>query len=41
MLRKEDGSAEKMNKAMTLMGKFCRESRKPPELFFACCIKYF
>jgi 5-methyltetrahydrofolate--homocysteine methyltransferase len=25
---KMDGSAERMNKAMTLMGKFCRESRK-------------
>ncbi|MFH1371203.1 MAG: methylenetetrahydrofolate reductase C-terminal domain-containing protein [Planctomycetota bacterium] len=26
---KMDGSAEAMNKAMTLMGKFCRENRKP------------
>jgi len=26
---KMDGSAEKMNKAMELMGKFCRENRKP------------
>jgi len=26
-----DGSPEKMNKAMELMGKFCRESRKPTE----------
>jgi hypothetical protein len=25
---KMDGSAERMNKAMALMGKFCRESRK-------------
>jgi cobalamin-dependent methionine synthase I len=27
---KMDGSAEKMNKAMELMGKFCRENRKSP-----------
>ena len=26
---KMDGSAERMNKAMELMGKFCRENRKP------------
>ena len=26
---KMDGSAERMNKAMALMGKFCRQSRKP------------
>jgi hypothetical protein len=26
---KMDGSAERMNKAMVLMGKFCRQSRKP------------
>ncbi|MDD5326679.1 MAG: dihydropteroate synthase [Phycisphaerae bacterium] len=26
---KMDGSAEKMNKAMVLMGKFCRDNRKP------------
>jgi cobalamin-dependent methionine synthase I len=26
---KMDGSAERMNKAMALMGKFCRENRKP------------
>ncbi|HUS72142.1 MAG TPA: dihydropteroate synthase [Sedimentisphaerales bacterium] len=26
---KMDGSPERMNKAMTLMGEFCRESRKP------------
>ena len=26
---KMDGSAERMNKAMALMGKFCQESRKP------------
>ena len=26
---KMDGTAEKMNKAMELMGKFCRENRKP------------
>lgn len=26
---KMDGSAERMNKAMTLMGKFCRENREP------------
>jgi cobalamin-dependent methionine synthase I len=26
---KMDGSAERMNEAMTLMGKFCRDSRKP------------
>ena len=28
---KMDGSPERMNKAMTLMGKFCRESRKPTQ----------
>jgi len=28
---KMDGSAEKMNEAMMLMGKFCQESRKPAE----------
>lgn len=28
---KMDGSAEKQNKAMELMGKFCRENRKPAE----------
>ncbi len=28
---KMDGSAERMNKAMTLMSKFCRESRKPTQ----------
>ena len=27
---KMDGSAEATNKAMTLMGKFCRENRKAP-----------
>ena len=26
---KMDGSADKLNKAMELMGKFCRENRKP------------
>ena len=26
---KMDGSAEKLNKAMELMGKFCQENRKP------------
>jgi len=26
---KMDGSAERMNEAMALMGKFCRENRKP------------
>ena len=26
---KMDGSAESMNRAMELMGKFCRENRKP------------
>ncbi len=28
---KMDGSAERMNKAMALMGKFCRENRKPTQ----------
>jgi len=28
---KMDGSAERMNEAMVLMGKFCRESRKPTQ----------
>jgi cobalamin-dependent methionine synthase I len=28
---KMDGSAEKLNKAMELMGEFCRENRKPQE----------
>ncbi len=28
---KMDGSAERMNKAMELMGKFCRENRKAPQ----------
>ncbi len=28
---KMDGSAEAQNRAMMLMGKFCRENRKPPE----------
>jgi 5-methyltetrahydrofolate corrinoid/iron sulfur protein methyltransferase len=28
---KMDGSAEKMNEAMMLMGQFCRDSRKPAE----------
>ncbi len=28
---KMDGSAERMNKAMELMGKFCRENRKPTQ----------
>jgi len=26
---KMDGSAERLNRAMELMGKFCRENRKP------------
>jgi len=26
---KMDGSAERLNEAITLMGKFCRQSRKP------------
>jgi cobalamin-dependent methionine synthase I len=28
---KMNGSAERLNKAMELMGKFCRENRKPPK----------
>jgi 5-methyltetrahydrofolate corrinoid/iron sulfur protein methyltransferase len=28
---KMDGSAERLNKAIELMGKFCRENRKPAE----------